>query len=91
VFQHCAVCRVNAHGTKGEINRAIDIANRICGNHLALNDRENSHVKRASVLLCPRLERNLNTERPDIRVKEIVNLINPGAPPHRIKGAPQPS
>ena len=87
MFQHCTVCWVNADGAKGEINRTINVANRICRNHLALNDCEKAYIKRAAMLLCPRLKRNLNAERPKVRVEEIVNLIDPCSTSHRIKRA----
>jgi hypothetical protein len=87
VFQHCAIRWVNAYGSKGEVNCAINVANGVRRNHFALNDCKDPDVKRATVLLRPRLERNFNTERPDIRVKEIVDLINSCATSHRIKRA----
>jgi hypothetical protein len=89
VLQHCAIRWINAHGPKGEINCAINVANGVRRNHLALNDCEDPNVKRAAVLLRPRLKWNLNAERSDIRVEEIVDLINPCATSHRIKRASQ--
>jgi hypothetical protein len=87
MLKHCAVCRVNAHGTQCEINRAIDVANGVRCSHLALNDCKDSDVKCTAVLLCPWLKWNLNSERPEIRVEKIVDLINPRAAANRIERA----
>jgi hypothetical protein len=87
VLQHCAIRWVNAHGPKGEVNCAINVANGVRRNHFALNDCENPYVERAAVLFGPRLKWDLSTEWPEVRVKEIVDLINSCATSHRIKRA----
>jgi hypothetical protein len=66
VLQHCAIRWVNAYGSKGEVNCAINVANGVRRNHFALNDCEDPNVKRTAVLFRPRLKRDLDTERPDI-------------------------
>jgi len=66
VLQHRTIRWVNAHGTQGKINRAINVANGVRRNHFALNDCEDPNVKRTAVLFRPRLKRDLDTERPDI-------------------------
>jgi hypothetical protein len=47
--------------------------------HLAFNDRKDADIERASVRVGPWLKWNFNTELTDVRVKKIVNLINPCA------------
>jgi len=69
VFQHRAICWVNAYGSQCKVNRAINVAHGVRGNHFALNDGEDPNVERAAVLLCPGLKWNLNAERPEIRVE----------------------
>jgi hypothetical protein len=66
VFQHRAIGWVNAHGAQRKVNRAINVAHGVRSNHFALNDGEDPNVERTAVLFCPRLKRNLNSERPDI-------------------------
>jgi hypothetical protein len=87
VLQHCTICWINAHGAQCKINRAINVANGIRRDHFTLNNCKDANVKRAAVLLRPRFKWNLNTERSEIGVKEIINLINPCAATNRIKRA----
>jgi hypothetical protein len=87
VLQHCTICWVNAHGAQRKINRAINVANGVRCDHFALNNCKDANVKRAAVLLRPRFKWDLNTERPEIRVEEVINLINPCAATNRIKRA----
>jgi hypothetical protein len=89
VFQHRAICWVNAYGAQRQVNRAINVAHGVRRNHFALNDGEDANVERAAVLFRPGLEWNLNAERPEIRVKEIIDLINPCATTNRIKRTSQ--
>jgi hypothetical protein len=87
VLQHRTIRWVNAHGAQGKINRAINVANGVRRNHFALNDCEDPYVERAAVLFGPWLKWDLSTEWPEVRVKEIVELINPRATSHLIKRA----
>jgi hypothetical protein len=49
VFQHRAIGWDNAYGAQRKVNRAINVAHGVRRNHFALNDREDSNVKRAAV------------------------------------------
>ena len=89
MFQHRAICWVNAYGAQRKINRAINVAHGVRSNHFALDDGEDPYVECAAVLFRPRLKWNLNAERSEIRVEEIVDLIYPCATTNRVKRASQ--
>jgi hypothetical protein len=89
VFQHRAIGWVNAHGAQRKVNRAINVAHGVRSNHFALNDGEDPNVERTAVLLRPWFKWNLNAERPEIRVEEIIDLINPCPTTNRVKRASQ--
>jgi hypothetical protein len=89
VFQHCAICWVNAYGAQCKINCAINVAHGVRRNHFALNDGEDPNVERAAVLLRPWFKWNFNAEQPEIRVKKIIDLINPCPTTNRVKRASQ--
>jgi hypothetical protein len=90
MLEHRAIGGINANGAKREINRAINVAHGICRSHLTLDNGEYADVKRASVLFRPRLKRHLNTERSEVRIKEIINLINLGSASNRVERSSQP-
>jgi hypothetical protein len=89
VLQHCTISWINANRTQSQIYRTINIANGICCGHLPFDNGEDSNIKRATVLLRPRLKGDLNAEWPEIRIQQIIHLINACASPNCVQRAPQ--